>query len=186
MGMPAAEPPVSTIEELLALPEDGLRHELLDGLHVVTPSPAMPHQRAIRHLGRELERLLGDREDLELFSSPADVRFGPTTLVQPDVFVVRQDPRSPNRTWADLTAPVLAIEIISPGTASRDRGQKREIYQRAGVAAYWIVDVDARLVEQWSPNDERPEILRESLEWKVEEEVLGAIDLPALFDRIER
>ncbi len=184
MGMPAANPPVSTIEELLALPDDGLRHELLDAVHVVTPSPALRHQRTVRHFGRQLERLLGDREDLELLTSPADVRFGATTLVQPDIFVVRQDPSNPGQQWTDLPVPVLAIEIISPGTAARDRGQKRETYQRAGVLSYWIVDVDARLVEQWSPNDQRPEIFRESLEWRVDDESLGRIDLPRVFARI--
>ena len=186
MGMPAAEPPVSTIEELLDLPDDGLRHELLDGLHVLTPSPIPRHQLAVRYLGRELESLLGDRQDLVLIGTAADLRLGPSTLVQPDLFVFQRKPEQAIRTWVDVGVPVLVIEIPSPSTAARDRGSKREIYQRAGVAAYWIVDVDARLVEQWSPNDERPEILRESLEWKVEEEVLGAIDLPALFDRIQR
>ena len=81
-------------------------------------------------------------------------------------------------------AAVLAIEILSPGTAARDRGQKREIYQRAGVPSYWIVDVDARLVEQWSPSDQRPEIIRESLEWRVDNESLGRINLPVLFAEI--
>ncbi len=184
MGMPAANPPVSTIEELLALPEDGLRHELLDGVHVVTPSPALRHQRASRQLVLELQRLLANRKDLELLTSPADVRFGATTMVQPHIFVVHQDPNKPGQQWADLPVPVLAVEIISPGTAPRDRGQKREIYQRAGVLSYWIVDVDARLVEHWSPGDERPEILRESVEWRVDDESLGRIDLPVLFAEI--
>ena len=186
MGMPAAEPPVLTIEELLALPDDGRRHELLDGIHVVTPSPALRHQRAVRHFLRQLERLLGDRENLELLTSPADVRFGATTLVQPDMFGVRQDPSKPSQQWTDLAVPVLVIEILSPGTAAWDRGQKREIYQRAGVLSYWIVDVDARLVEQWSPGDQRPEIIRESLEWRVGDESVGKIDLPLLFARIVR
>ncbi len=184
MGMPAATPPVSTIEELLALPDDGLRHELLDGVHLVTPSPALRHQRALRHFVRQLERLLGDREDLELLTSPADVTFGVTTLIQPDIFVVRQDPSNPGRQWTDLPVPVLAIEIISPGTAARDRGQKPEVYQRAGVLSYWIVDVDACLVEQWSTSDQRPEIIRESLEWRVDNESLGRINLPVLFAKI--
>lgn len=184
MGMPAAEP-VSTIEELLALPDDTRRHELLDGLHVVTPSPVPRHQIAVRYLLRELERLLGDRQDLVLFASRADVRLSPTTLVQPDLFVVQRDPHEAIREWTDVGVPVLVIEILSPGTAARDRGRKRDIYQRAAVSSYWVVDVDARLVEQWSPSDQRPEIIRESLEWRVEEENLGTIDLPSLFANIE-
>ncbi|MGE5761985.1 MAG: hypothetical protein ACM37V_16660, partial [Gemmatimonadota bacterium] len=48
--MPAASPNVATIAELLALPEDGMRHELLDGVHVVTPAPALLHQAMVREL----------------------------------------------------------------------------------------------------------------------------------------
>ena len=46
MGM-AAWDSISTIDQLLALPEDGLRHELLDGEHIVTPAPNRRHQRAV-------------------------------------------------------------------------------------------------------------------------------------------
>ncbi|MGH7526970.1 MAG: Uma2 family endonuclease, partial [Gemmatimonadales bacterium] len=53
-----------------------------------------------------------------------------------------------------------------PSTASRDRGIKRQLYQRAGVPEYWIVDLDSRLIERWRPRDERPEILRETLVWQ--------------------
>jgi hypothetical protein len=53
------------------------------------------------------------------------------------------------REWSEIGVPVLAIEFLSPSTASRDRGAKRRIYQRAGVAEYWTVDLDARLVERW-------------------------------------
>jgi hypothetical protein len=49
MGMPAPQP-VSTIEDLLALPEDGMRHELLNGEHVMTPAPAVDHQRVVQRL----------------------------------------------------------------------------------------------------------------------------------------
>ncbi len=140
MAMPTVSQPITTVEALLALPDDGLRHELLDGEHVVTPAPALAHQRAVRLLMYALQLYLSHQFDVELFTSPADVILGPI--------------------------PVLAIEILSPGTAARDRGKKRVIYQREGVAEYWIVDLDARLVERWRPDDERPEILRERLEWR--------------------
>jgi Uma2 family endonuclease len=95
MGMPAPQL-VTTIEELLDLPEDGMRHELLDGVHVVTPSPAFRHQRVLRELFRELDRAVQDRGDVELLWSPADIRLGPRTLVQPDLFVLPSDPDNPS------------------------------------------------------------------------------------------
>jgi Uma2 family endonuclease len=64
------------------------------------------------------------RSDLQLLTSPADIRLGPRTVVQPDLFVCRVDPASPPRGWPDLGTPILAIEVLSPGTASRDRGAK--------------------------------------------------------------
>jgi Uma2 family endonuclease len=167
MAMPAA-PLVTTIEELLALPDDGLRHELLDGEHVVTPAPAYRHQDVLGNLYLQLARSLEDRADLKPLLSPADVRLGPRTLVQPDLFVVRINPAIPPAGWRDLAVPVLAIEVLSPGTARRDRGAKRRIYQRAGIAEYWIVDLDARLVERWRPADDRPEILTDRVTWEWE------------------
>jgi Uma2 family endonuclease len=175
MGMPKLEEPVTTVEQLLALPDDGLRHELLDGEHVVTPAPAVTHQRAVRLLFLALGPSLSGRTDVELFSSPADVVLGPKTLVQPDLFVARRPPEG-LRKWPDVGVPALAIEILSPGTAARDRGKKRVIYQREGVAEYWIVDLDARLVERWRPGEERPEILRDRVEWEG-----VTIELPAFF-----
>jgi Uma2 family endonuclease len=164
--MASPRDPVTTVEELLALPDDGLRHELLDGWHVVTPAPALLHQRAVGELQYQLRTYLQGRSDLELFASPADVILGPTILVQPDLFVARVPPGGRLRRWRDVGVPVLAIEILSPGTAARDRGKKRLIYQRERVGEYWIVDLDARLVERWTPGDERPAIVRERLEWR--------------------
>ena len=182
MGMPAVTPPITTIEDLLALPEDGLRHELLDGEHVVTPAPTYGHQDVLSRLFSALLEGLRGREDIKLLTSPADIVLGPRTLVQPDLFVIRIDPASPPTSWQDVGVPVLAIEILSPGTASRDRGAKRRIYQRAGVGEYWIVDLDARLIERWTPSDIRPEILDERLAWMPDgEPALVSLDLISLF-----
>jgi Uma2 family endonuclease len=182
--MPALYPPVTTIEALLALPEDGLRHELLDGVHVVTPAPSLLHQRALRALWEHLRTVLTGRPEVESFWSPADVVLGPRTLVQPDLFVVRRVAGQRLERWADVGVPLLAIEILSPKTAPRDRGAKRRIYQSAGVAEYWIVDLDARLVERWRPGDSRPEIVGEVLEWSLPGGAAGRLDVARLFAEI--
>ena len=179
MSMPAIRP-VTTIEELWALPDDGQRHELLDGVHVVTPSPAPRHQRIVVALVDALRTALRGRKDLDLLTSPADIRLGPRTLVQPDLFICRVDPSDPPQDWPGMGTPIVAIEILSPGTASRDRGVKRRIYQRAGVAEYWVVDPDARLIERWTPDDVRPEILDEVLEWRLDGELLCALPVASV------
>jgi Uma2 family endonuclease len=182
--MPAMDDTVTTIQELLALPEDGLRHELLDGVHVVTPAPRLDHQAVLREFLAVLHDALRDRDDLQLLPSPADIRLGPKTLVQPDLFVIRQDPEAPVHSWEEVGVPVLAIEFLSPTTAARDRGAKRRIYQQGGVEEYWIVDLDARMVERWTPEDERPEIVHETLRWTREGTVTAEVDLPRLFQRV--
>ncbi len=184
MAMPSRETAVTTIEELLALPDDGLRHELLDGVHVVTPAPELPHQAVLGAFWRALDRGLESQDNLVLFASPADVILSPRTLVQPDLFVVRKQPGQILKQWSEVGVPVLAIEFLSPSTAARDRGAKRRIYERAGVAEYWIVDLDARLVERWRPGDERPEVVSDNLVWEPLSTVTARMDLPALFARV--
>ena len=185
MAMPTWTSAVSTIEELLALPEDGLRHELLDGVHVVTPAPEYPHQAVLGELAFALRRGLEGSDDRQLLSSPADIVLTPRTLVQPDLFVIRRQPGQRITKWRDVGVPVLAIEFLSPGTAARDRGAKRRIYQQTGVAEYWIVDLDARLVERWRPGDERPEIMSQTLRWEPGPNVEPiVIELTELFRRV--
>jgi Uma2 family endonuclease len=182
MAMPTRLDEVTTIEQLLALPDDGCRHELLDGVHVVTPAPALPHQAVLHEFLLPLGIALKGCESLAVLTSPADIRLGPRKLVQPDLFVYRREPGRRPRAWRDVGVPVLAIEFLSPTTAARDRGAKRRIYQRAGVAEYWIVDLDARLVERWRPDDIRPEIIDEQLVWVPPElQTPVALDLPAIF-----
>ncbi len=96
--------------------------------------------------------------------SPADIEFSPRRLVQPDLFVVPFAEREP-ASWRDITRLELAIEVLSPSTARADRHVKRRLYQSQGVAEYWIVDPDARLIERWRPQDTRPEVLDGSLTW---------------------
>ena len=182
MVMPIRLDEVTTIEQLLALPEDGLRHELLDGEHVVTPAPAYPHQAVLHRFEMALGAAVDASGTLAVLPSPADIRVGPRTLVQPDLFVFRKEAGHPVREWSEVGVPVLAIEFLSPSTAARDRGTKRRIYQRAGVAEYWIVDTDARMVERWRPDDIRPEILDERLVWAPPElPAPVTLDLRALF-----
>jgi Uma2 family endonuclease len=184
MAMPASPAPISTIEELQALPDDGLRHELLDGVHVVTPAPEYPHQGVLGEFYFALRKALEGQDELQLLTSPADIVLSPRTLVQPDLFVVRKQPGKVLKKWSEVGVPVLAIEFLSPSTAARDRGVKRRIYQRSGVPEYWIVDLDARLVERWRSGDERPEVVSQELVWKPLPTVTARLDLPALFARV--
>ena len=185
MPIPVPEPTVWTVEMLRDLPDDGKRYEIIDGELLVSPSPRLRHQRAIGVLFTILGTYLRPTGAGFVYFAPADVEFSRTRVVEPDLFVVPLvDGRPPNH-FHEVRRLLLAIEVLSPSTALYDRQKKRRLYQSERVPEYWIVDCDARLIERWRPDDERPEILTESLAWHPEG--AGAplvIDVAALFEEI--
>jgi Uma2 family endonuclease len=185
MGMAAIPPSVTTLDEFLALPEDSsYREELLDGVYVVSPNPTLRHQRAVMAMYHRLIPALERHPELLLFPLPGDIVLGPRTVVVPDLFVVPKPP-SAYVHWRELARPILAIEVVSPRTAGRDRGIKRRLYQESEVPEYWIVDLDSRLVERWRPEDQRPEILSEILVWQVAEDAEAfGLDLAEFFAEV--
>ena len=75
--------------------------------------------------------------------------------------------------------------MLSPSTARADRITKRIRFQRAGIPEYWIVDMDARSIERWRPQDERPEILATTIIWQpAPEHPPLTIDLTAFFAKV--
>ena len=169
MGMPATQSRRWTPEEVRRLtersPSHWPRYELIDGELLVSPAPRVSHHLAFTRL---LGTLLAytDRERCgRAMASPADLQLEPDSIVQPDLFVLPPHDFARVRSWADFSNLLLAVEILSPSTAAHDRGFKRRYYQRTGVTEYWIVDLDARVVERWRPLDTRPEILAHELVW---------------------
>ncbi len=114
--------------------------------------------------------------------SPADLELEPGQVNQPDVFVL---PSIAFKRWEDAPLPLLVVEALSPSTARYDRGLKRRFYQRAGVPEYWIVDIDARVVERWRPEDDRPEVLDGELVWAPREGLAPlTIELATVFTEL--
>src|SRR2546426_962968 len=169
MRMPEAKTPW-TREMVLALPDDGNRYELIDGELLVSPSPRALHQRAVVALYDRVGPYARKYRLGVTGLAPSDPDLESEQLGQPDLFVVPllEGGREPIE-WPDYAGPILIAEVISPSTARNDRITKRRRYQRSGVAEYWMVDVDARTFERWRPQDERPEILGERIEWRPEQ-----------------
>lgn len=131
-----------TYQDYLVLPEEpGFRYEVLEGELVKEPSPNLLHQR----ISRELEFLLityFKQKDPkgEIFNAPLDVTFEDITVVQPDILYIagsRLDIMKKNRIDG---APTMTIEIISDSSWRKDRMRKLQIYQKAGVQHYWLVN----------------------------------------------
>jgi Uma2 family endonuclease len=184
MGMPQTAERW-TAERVKALPADGNRYECVDGELLVTPAPRPRHQVALQALFLRLHPYLSERRLGDVLWSPADIEFDPDTLVQPDLFVLPPGESRRLVTWKDVSRLLLAVEVVSPSSARADRIVKRRRYQRAGVPEYWVVDLDARLIERWRPSDERPELLNDTLTWQPDPAHPAlALDLNALFGDI--
>ncbi len=154
-----------TIEMLERVPRDGKRYEILDGVLLVTPAPTPAHEIVRSLLGEMLLPYVRRHRLGQVLFGPSDVIFDEHSLLEPDLLVILGERASRFRTWREMPAPALAIEIISPSSARYDRGAKRERYLTK-VAEYWIVDIEARLIERWVPGDQRPAIHRATLEWQ--------------------
>ena len=174
-----------TVEMVRALPDDGNRYEVIDGELFVTPASTWRHGDAVVALVRRLIPYLDTHPIGHLKIAPQDVVYGERTLVEPDLFVVPLVGGRRPRTWEEVGRLLLAVEVLSPTTARADRQVKRRLYQQQGVPEYWIVDVDARLVERWRPVDDRPELVADELAWRPDlERPPLVIDLPAYFAEV--
>ena len=133
--------PVTADRFMAERPDDGRRHELIDGMEIVTPAPIPRHQVAARQLTLLLDRAVP--AGLEVLFAPVDWRVDEETVVEPDVLVVDAG----DLDGAFLTrTPYLVVEIASPSTAMLDRNLKRALYERAGVPAYWLLDLDGPML----------------------------------------
>ena len=125
-----------TRADLDVLPEDGRRHELLDGAIVMTPSPGVGHQTIVMRLGVQLF-VAAEEFGLEVFCTAIDVVLSEHTVVVPDILVARPE----QFTAKDLPGPpLLVVEVRSRSTATVDAVIKRDLYEKAGVPSYWLVD----------------------------------------------
>lgn len=141
------EQPV-TYDIYAALPDDGLRYEVLEGaLELMSPGPSAAHQ----ILSHSLQVLLGPdcRADYLILCAPLDVILSQTNVVQPDLIFVHRDRLDIVTPRGVEGIPDLVVEILSPGSRRRDRVRKQEIYERHGVPEYWILDPVARTLDQF-------------------------------------
>lgn len=133
-----------TRADLDALPDDGWRHELIDGALIMTPAPSTRHQAVLGQLHVLLQASCPP--DLRVLFAPFDVALAEDTVVQPDLLVARRDAF----TARDLPdAPLLAVEVLSPSTRRIDLHLKRARYEAAGCPSYWVVDPVEPSVTVW-------------------------------------
>lgn len=179
MGM--AAPLYYTADMVRALPNDGKRYETVHGELLVTPAPRWWHQEVLGRLHVDLRTYLQGNPVGHPVMSPADISWGPDTLVQPDLFVVPlEDARTGD--WTRMRRLLLVIEVLSPSTSRADRFAKRRLYQEQGVPLYWVFDCDAHSAEVWTPDASFPALERERVMWQPAGDVAPfMVDLAELF-----
>lgn len=177
---------VWTREEVLALPDDGNRYELVDGELLVMPSPRMLHQDASSEIEFLLRQYVNEHGIGKMHHAPADLELRSGQVVQPDIFVSSLVDGRRAREWSEVGIPLLIVEVLSPKYERHDREVKRALYQRLGVPTYWIVDLDARAVEVWTPNAIRPLAKTTRLEWRPNSAIAPLeVDLVRFFSSLE-
>ena len=132
-------------EDFLRFPDDGLRHELIDGVHYVTASPAWRHQELLGRLHLAIGNYLAAHPGIgHVVLSPFDTVFSRWDVVEPDLLFVATN-QLDIVTEANIQgAPALVVEILSPSTRKRDLGIKQQLFDRGGVREYWVVDPIAK------------------------------------------
>jgi len=155
--------------EYARLPDDGNRYEVIAGEVYVTPSPHHGHQLAIVRIAGEFQAYTRAHGIGQIYTGPIDVLLSDSDYLVPDLVFVREERRGILSDRGIEGVPDLVIEVISPSTAARDRGLKRERYARFGVPVYWVVDVARQHVEVYRLSDDPdggPEIVRDELVWR--------------------
>ena len=122
--------------------KDDKRYELIDGKVYMLSAPSVVHQSISGELYRQLGNFLVGKP-CDVFAAPFDVCLSAAgdddrTVIQPDILVVCDKSKLDDKRCNG--APDMAIEILSPSTASRDMMIKYNKYMTAGVREYWIVN----------------------------------------------
>ncbi len=153
-----------TPADLLGIPEDGNKYEVVHGELLVTPAPRELHQRLVGRLLLEVGNYLRTHA-VGIAYPGGDVVSGDDSLVIPDLLVM--DLRSARTgDWRQMASPLLVVEVLSPSTARNDRFTKRRLYQELAVPCYWLVDAEARVVEVWTPDARFPTVEQERIAWQ--------------------
>ena len=146
-AMKPANPGVKlTYDDFVLFPDDGRRHELIDGEHYVTPSPVSRHQLIVGNIAFHVRAFLESHPVGTVIPGPLDVILSTHDVVEPDLLYVSRERRDAVlKDWA-RGAPDLVVEVGSPSTRRRDATLKRDLYERFSVQEYWIVDPEAEVV----------------------------------------
>ncbi|MGI8475940.1 MAG: Uma2 family endonuclease [Thermomicrobiales bacterium] len=136
-----------TFEDYLALPDDGVRYELIFGELMMSPAPGMMHQHVILELASEFLSFVRKHRAGRVFVAPFDVKLSKYSVVQPDVLVILRNNLAILNDDRVEGAPDIVVEVLSPSSRRRDLVAKMALYAEHGVPEYWAVDSKTETIE---------------------------------------
>ena len=136
-----------TYEDFLLFSDDGKRHELIDGEHIMSPSPFTKHQRISRNLSTAFDNFLRKHKLGEIFTAPMDVVLSDIDVVEPDLLFIASEQASIITKKHIMGVPDLVVEIVSAGSRKTDEIIKRRLYEQYGVKEYWIIDPELEAIK---------------------------------------
>jgi Uma2 family endonuclease len=145
-----------TYDDFVLFPDDGNRHEIIDGVHYVTPSPRLRHQDLVGRLHIEIALYLRTHPNAgRVFLSPLDVVLSYYDVVEPDLLFIAGDQTGIMTEKNIQGAPALVVEVLSKSTRKRDAQTKRRLFERTGVREYWLVDPELDTVQVFRPSADK-------------------------------
>lgn len=139
-------------EDYLLFPEDGKRHEIIEGEHYMAPSPNVRHQSISGNLAFILNQYIEEHNLGKILYAPMDVVLSYENIVQPDILFISK------KNYGIITpqniqgSPDLMIEIMSESSRKLDRLIKMKTYGKFGVEEYWLVDPAINQIEIFRKN----------------------------------
>ncbi len=140
-----------TYEDYLALPNDGRRYEIIEGVLYVANAPDYDHQYAVSELHRQMANFAVEHKIGQVIPAPFEVHLSDNVRpVQPDIFFVGTERKMMRGAKLFVGAPDLIVEVISPSSIRIDRHIKFAVYERTGVPEYWLVDPKYHFIEVYT------------------------------------
>jgi Uma2 family endonuclease len=179
-----------TYKEYLTWPEEE-RWELLDGIPSMQATPSRIHQKISGELFLQIGNYLKSKS-CEVYHAPFCVRLprgdeseeDVKTVVEPDLTIVCDKSKLDSKGCKGT--PDLVVEIISDSSNRKDKLDKFNRYEIAGVKEYWIVEPEGKLVSVFKLGENkrygRPEVYADEDLIKVEMFPGLEIDLKAVFE----
>ena len=138
-------PPRTILDVWESLPE-GTLCQLINNNLVMSPAPTNLHQTTLGKIFVSLSNFLEIKKYGEVKLAPFDVYFGSQNIFQPDIIFISNENLHQIQDKGLVGVPDLVVEILSPGTAHIDKGEKRDVYEQYGVKEYFMVDPATKMV----------------------------------------